>query len=412
MALRSAAELAEELDVVDVGSLGAADVVMHLHRVRRLEGWLSSVKADLATRADELHDDGEGAPAAEMLSRTTKTSSRDARLIERRSRLLARAPELAALLRAGRISSAHVDALANAVARLDDDQLTVMLEREHELSELAPTISPEAFARRCRALTHELMDRDRSPDDADDGRSLNTISRTIDPRTGRHRVTIDWDPETGHRAFTIIDHEIAALVAARRHDGADDTPLDRHHLGAVAVANLLAGGHSSRRPGKVEMTVIIDGDSLRGRLDEHGVCELGDGTPISVGAARRLACDADILPVVLGGRSVPLDHGRSRRLASPQQRKALEAIYATCAFDNCDIPFADCDIHHILEWLEHQGPTDLRYLVPQCGRHHHMVHEGGWRLDLAADRTLTITRPDGTVHAVCHPDRLPLAHAA
>ncbi|HZY09078.1 MAG TPA: HNH endonuclease, partial [Ilumatobacteraceae bacterium] len=44
-----------------------------------------------------------------------------------------------------------------------------------------------------------------------------------------------------------------------------------------------------------------------------------------------------------------------------------------------------------------QGLTDIDNLVPLCGRHHHLVHEGSWKLHLAADRTLTITRPDGRI---------------
>jgi hypothetical protein len=41
--------------------------------------------------------------------------------------------------------------------------------------------------------------------------------------------------------------------------------------------------------------------------------------------------------------------------------------------------------------------TNIDNLVPLCGRHHHLVHEGSWKLHLAADRTLTITRPDGHI---------------
>jgi hypothetical protein len=47
-----------------------------------------------------------------------------------------------------------------------------------------------------------------------------------------------------------------------------------------------------------------------------------------------------------------------------------------------------------------QGLTNIDNLVPLCRRHHHLVHEGGWKLHLDADRTLTVTQPDGhtTIH--------------
>ena len=54
-----------------------------------------------------------------------------------------------------------------------------------------------------------------------------------------------------------------------------------------------------------------------------GVGTLGDGTRTSAGEVRRLACTAGILPAVLGGNSEVLDLGRTRRLFSAAQRKAL-----------------------------------------------------------------------------------------
>ena len=115
--------------------------------------------------------------------------------------------------------------------------------------------------------------------------------------------------------------------------------------------------------------------------------------------ARRHACCAGIIPVVMGGDGIPLDMGRKRRLATPDQRRALRTMYRTCAFHGCDVAFTRCQPHHLREGDDHHGPTDLDNLLPLCHRHHHLVHEGRWRLSLDAHRTLTITRPDGTLHA-------------
>jgi hypothetical protein len=119
---------------------------------------------------------------------------------------------------------------------------------------------------------------------------------------------------------------------------------------------------------------------------------------------RRIACDAHIIPVVLNGEGVPLDVGRSRRLATDDQRRALRAIYRTCGIGDCDVPFDRCEIHHLREWTADQGETNLDSLIPGCSRHHHLVHEGGWRLELdPATRELTIFLPDGTVHQRSRP---------
>jgi hypothetical protein len=61
------------------------------------------------------------------------------------------------------------------------------------------------------------------------------------------------------------------------------------------------------------------------------------------------------------------------------------------------VRFEDCRIHHVT-WWEHLGSTDLDNLLPMCERHHHHVHEGGWTLTLKPDRTITLRRPDGTLH--------------
>ena len=84
-------------------------------------------------------------------------------------------------------------------------------------------------------------------------------------------------------------------------------------------------------------------------------------------------------------------------MATAEQRRALRAMYRSCGFPDCTVRFGDCDVHHVIEWVQHHGPTDLDNLLPLCNQHHHLVHEGGWQLELFPDRRLTVRRPDGTV---------------
>jgi hypothetical protein len=100
----------------------------------------------------------------------------------------------------------------------------------------------------------------------------------------------------------------------------------------------------------------------------------------------------------LGGDGEVLDIGRAMRLASPAQRQALSAMYTCCGFPGCTVAFQHTEAHHVTDWTRNKGPTDLANLFPLCDRHHHLVHEGQWKLELRPDRTITVTRPDGVIH--------------
>jgi hypothetical protein len=118
--------------------------------------------------------------------------------------------------------------------------------------------------------------------------------------------------------------------------------------------------------------VTIDYEALTAKL--AGVGLLGD-EPISAGQARRLACTADIIPVVLGGDSEVLDLGRSSRLFRSAQRKAMAVRDQHCRSEGCTIPAAWCEAHHAsLPWTL-GGRSDLADGVLLCSWHHHRAHD-------------------------------------
>ena len=119
------------------------------------------------------------------------------------------------------------------------------------------------------------------------------------------------------------------------------------------------------------MIVKIDLDRLR---DGLGAAGIDAGINIAPSEFRRLACNAGILPAVLGGRSEILDLGRTRRLHSKAQRYALSLQYDTCAAEGCERPFAWTEIHHPEPWSE-GGCTDLDNGLPLCGHHHRRAHD-------------------------------------
>lgn len=141
------------------------------------------------------------------------------------------------------------------------------------------------------------------------------------------------------------------------------------------------------------------------------MCELIDGTPIPVSTMHRFLCDAIVRAVVIE------PDGSVRRIAELRtpnraQRRALAAMYSTCAHPDCTVPVTHCKAHHIV-WYTRQGPTLLDNLIPVCEEHHHLLHEGGWNLTMTPDRTATWTRPDGSVSRVHHsPNRRPADSSA
>lgn len=126
----------------------------------------------------------------------------------------------------------------------------------------------------------------------------------------------------------------------------------------------------------VTLLVHLDHQHL---LDGLASARLDTGAHVSAGEARRLACSAGIIPVVLGGASQVLDLGRERRLHSTAQRRALSVTHETCAAEGCQRPFAWCDVHHPHAWSR-GGATDLDNGVPLCGFHHRRAHDA--RFDL------------------------------
>ena len=221
----------------------------------------------------------------------------------------------------------------------------------------------------------------------------------------------ELDPESGVRVFSALDAELAALVTADR-DPEAASGRRRDQLAAQALVGLVTSAHRSRRPGRTELLMLVDHDTIVNGLHDHSICEYVDGTPLAAATARRLACDAEIYPVVLGADSVVLDMGRSRRLATPDQRRALRSMYRSCGIGDCAVPFDRCEIHHLDDWAEHHGHTDLDRLIPACTRHHHLAHEGGWQLELdPKTRELTVRLPDDTVVSRTRPTLVPTTRA-
>ncbi|HEY6423902.1 MAG TPA: DUF222 domain-containing protein [Pseudonocardiaceae bacterium] len=130
------------------------------------------------------------------------------------------------------------------------------------------------------------------------------------------------------------------------------------------------GGHRPHPVLTMTLNHLVDG--LGSALLDTGGC-------LSAAEARRLACDVELIPMVLGADSMPLDVGRQQRLATAALRDALGERDQGCSFPACRRPPRYCHAHHIRSWLD-GGDTALHNMCLLCEYHHVIVHRQGWHI--------------------------------
>jgi hypothetical protein len=211
---------------------------------------------------------------------------------------------------------------------------------------------------------------------------------------GMVRVDGDLDPETGETLLTALS---AVLDAESRSRTDDDvrTPAQRRAdaLGEICQQWLDRSDRPSVAGERPHVTVTVSTDALRGVAGPTN--ELDHVGPIDPETARRLSCDASIMRVVLSGGSQPLDVGRRTSVVPAAMRRAVIVRDRHCRFPGCDRPHTWCDAHHVLHWAD-GGPTALGNLLLLCRRHHRLVHQGGFGLEIEDGHPL-FRRPDGSL---------------
>lgn len=168
---------------------------------------------------------------------------------------------------------------------------------------------------------------------------------------------------------------------ARRSGTDDDRPRDRRIADALVevATRMLDSGTLPMRDGQrphVQVTASLE--TLLG-LPGSPAADMEFSLPISAKQVERIACDCSITRILLGADSTVIDVGRSKRVVTPAQRKALAARDQHCAWPGCDRAASFTTAHHLVHRIR-GGPTDLPNLALLCYRHHLMAHEGGWQL--------------------------------
>ena len=146
------------------------------------------------------------------------------------------------------------------------------------------------------------------------------------------------------------------------------------------------------------VVVLVGGDTLG--LDADGPCRLDGGPNLSPETARRLACDATTYTIAVDADGHTRLVDKAAKTVSRRLRRELGIRDdGRCQFPGCDL-IGTLEAHHIIH-REHDGPNTLENLITLCRFHHHVVHEGGYRIELLLGQVI--------VH---RPHRDPLSHTA
>jgi Domain of unknown function (DUF222) len=164
-----------------------------------------------------------------------------------------------------------------------------------------------------------------------------------------------------------------------RHGGhADDGGVARAAGRAESRVRDARAGRSADEPGAVR----ADACGRCGHAPDRATPALlvATGQLLPVSDVHRLARTSTLVRMVIDADGQVLDMGRRARLATPAQRRAILARYATCWIDGCPLPAHLCQIDHIDNWSE-GGLTDLAKLGPACQFHnrHRYQHPDRYR---------------------------------
>jgi hypothetical protein len=303
-------------------------------------------------------------------------------------RFLDNFPLVKAAYQAATITTEQTSALVSALLSLPPSLWEAV---EQPLVEQAPYASPTEIS----AIVDDILT------------ALNVTKKSDVRRERRNsalgfRLTKTYD---GHwSASGLVDPETgeiirAALAAYNGRTGPEDqrTPQrrDLDALATIARRSLAADDQPSFAGSPIGVMVTMPLELLEDRLREAWLT-MPSGMRIGAETARRLACDAEIVPVVLGSKSEVLDIGRtSRQWTCAQRRAAYLEQAGQCAFRGCK---RGCtELHHIV-WWSLGGRTSVDNGAWLCAYHHWLVHEGGWKLRRDPDRSFVWTDKFGHEH--------------
>jgi hypothetical protein len=369
---------------VDPGFMRTGEKAEALRRLDRLESRLAGLRMRVMAAAGEVAEESADRSVATWLAAETRTDPRDrhgelglARGLERRW------TRLAAAVADGSANLAQARVIAQALEDLPQAEVGAegLVRAEEALIGYAATYGPRQLRRLGRRILQVA-----APEACEqaEGRALEREERRAAGLTSLtlRRCGDGTSRISGRLADAVADRlrtYLEAYTSPRHRHAVDDEPGEpttpRRRLGQ-AFETFLEAVDPARLPlhGGDATTVLVTIDHQTLRSELAGVGLVGE-EPISAAQARRLACTAQIIPVVLGGASEVLDLGRSERLFQPAQRKAMAVRDKRCRTEGCTIPAAWCEAHHAKTPWAQGGRTDIADGVLICPWHHHRAND-------------------------------------
>lgn len=369
---------------LDPGFMRTSEKAEALRRLSRLEGQLAGLRMRVMATAGEVAEESADRSVATWLAAETRTEVRDrhgelvlARGLERRW------TRLAAAVAEGSVNLPQARVIATALEDLPEQEVGAegLAKAEEALVGYAATYGPRALRRlgrrilevaapeACEQAEGRALEREEGRAEAVASLTVRSLGdgtsrisgRVADAVADRLRAYLEAYTSPRHRA--VVDADPGEPASPRRRLGQAFGAF----LEAVDPARLPVHGGDA-----TTVLVTIDLKTLQSEL--AGVGLVGED-PVSAGQVRRLACTAQIIPVVLGGESEVLDLGRSSRLFSPAQRKAMAVRDRRCRTEGCTVPAAWCEAHHATKPWAHGGLTNIADGVLLCAWHHHRAHD-------------------------------------
>ena len=403
----------------------SAEIRAAMVATRQITAWADAQNAALIAQLAAV----ESFPEA-VIAEVSKGSLSDAAKVKERADTLDAVPTVASALEGGSITVGHVDAITRGSQRLEPEQREEFIERAASLVDVAVAGTVADYTRRLNLEIKRMQ--------SDDGEERLTRQRrnarlnTWTDNEGMWNLRGRFDPVTGIRLASRLDDAVGVLFAEQTPELCPSDPVEKDKfLRAHALDRLLTGATMTADGGSSDgddrsPIPISTGNTRQAAVlavidvDAPAVCSCGAAStastvewPIPVEVPHRvlaeLAADADVIGVVVRNGVVlhapgEMNLGRSTRLASRHQRRALRGLYRGCAVPGCSVGFDRCKIHHVV-WWRHNGRTDLSNLLPVCSNHHSRLHTDGWVVELGPNRELTMTLPGGRVMSTGPPRR-------
>jgi hypothetical protein len=388
-----------------LGWLSAPQTGIALVDAHRLAARASALVAVLVQHAEavELHQTNGASTAAVWLANATATTRRDAYRLARIGEAIAGrcGTHLAPACEAGAVNTEQADVIVKALDALPDD---LPAELRNQAEETLVGFASDHDAKALRALGKKILTVI-APEVGEAHEAALLEKEEREARAASRLSMVSDGHGKVHGRFTLPELHGAMLrkaldaYAAPNHLNSSDDPDQRFIAGrptperyGQAFQQLLEMLDQKDLPatGGTGATVVVT-MTLESLLDGLAAASLDTGGALSAGEARRLACEAGIIPAVLGTTSEVLDLGRTARFHTRAMRTALAIRDKGCIAEGCNRPPHQTHAHHLTPWSE-GGHTNVDDGCLLCDQHHHQIHDPLYLVERLGTGKLRFTR--------------------